>query len=216
MPSNVSPTIAAPAAAAPSLTSGLDACALSLSRSSRTLLAGLTRSARASMVRARSSRVCSISATRASGLFLAEWFLATVPSAIVLFATVLFATVSLAAVSDTAITPRGSPIAPFGSAIAPSLSPASEPVPWPLVSQAPGKPARPATGNGGADERTAGCAAARRVTRERPRGGYPPRGQLTRAGLARAGQLDGLVNQSLAGYSLAAGAGHRFVAESRR
>src|SRR5215469_8819375 len=202
MPSNVSPTIAAPAAAAPSLTSGLDACALSLSRSSRTLLAGLTRSARASMVRARSSRVCSISATRASGLFLAEWFLATVPSAIVLFATVLFATVSLAAVSDTAITP--------------SLSPASEPVPWPLVSQAPGKPTRPATGNGGADERTAGCAAARRVTRERPRGGYPPRGQLTRAGLARAGQLDGLVNQSLAGYSLAAGAGHRFVAESRR
>src|SRR5215472_1024494 len=211
MLSNVSPTIAAPAAAAPSLTSGLAACALSLSRSSRTLLAGLTRSARASMVRARSSRVCSISATRASGLFLAEWFLATVPSAIVLFATV-----SLAAVSDTAITPRGSPIAPFGSAIAPSLSPASEPVPWPLVSQAPGKPTRPATGNGGADERTAGCAAARRVTRERPRGGYPPRGQLTRAGLARAGQLDGLVNQSLTGYSLAAGAGHRLVAESRR
>src|SRR5215469_18082051 len=200
MLTSVSPTMRAPAAAAPSCTSGLVACSRSLPRSSRTLLAGLTRSARASMVRARSARVCSISATRASGLFLAELFLATVPSA-----TVVFATMSLEAVSDTATTPRGSPIAPVGSAIAPSLSrpAASEPAPWPLVSQAPGSPTRPATAKG-PDERTAGCATARRATPEWPRGGYPPRGHSSSLCLARAGHPVGLVDQSLAGHRLAA------------
>ena len=63
----VSPTTTAPTAAAPSCTSGRATCAATFSRSSRTLFAGLTRSARLSIVRARSSRVRSICATRTSG-----------------------------------------------------------------------------------------------------------------------------------------------------